>query len=115
MEDDKFLRDLITQKLKREGFTVFEAITGSEAVRVAEENQPKIVLLDLILPGLDGFEVLKRLKEKQLTAPIPVIILSNLGQREDVERGLRLGAVDFMIKAHFTPGEIVEKIKETLR
>src|SRR3989344_4747068 len=115
VEDDKFLRDLITQKLKLEGFTVFEAITGSEAVRVAEENQPKIVLLDLILPGLDGFEVLKRLKEKQLTAPIPVIILSNLGQREDVERGLRLGAVDFMIKAHFTPGEIVEKIKETLR
>jgi DNA-binding response OmpR family regulator len=114
VEDDKFLRDLITQKLKREGFTVFEAVTGSEAMRVAEENQPKIILLDLILPGLDGFEVLKRLKEKQLTAPIPVIILSNLGQREDVERGLRLGAVDFMIKAHFTPGEIVEKIKEIL-
>lgn len=114
VEDDKFLRDLIVQKLKREQFTVHEAVTGSEALRVAKETMPKIVLLDLILPGLDGFEVLKRLKEDSATAQIPVIILSNLGQREDVERGLRLGAVDFMIKAHFTPGEIVEKIKEII-
>jgi DNA-binding response OmpR family regulator len=114
VEDDKFLRDLIVQKLKRESFNVHEAVTGSEALRVAKETLPKIVLLDLILPGLDGFEVLKRLKEDNTTAQIPVIILSNLGQREDVERGLRLGAVDFMIKAHFTPGEIVEKIKEIL-
>lgn len=114
VEDDKFLRDLIVQKLKREQFSVHEAVTGSEALRVAKETLPKIVLLDLILPGLDGFEVLKRLKEDSATAQIPVIILSNLGQREDVERGLRLGAVDFMIKAHFTPGEIVEKIKEIL-
>ena len=115
VEDDKFLRDLIVQKLKREQFVVHEAVTGSEALRVAKEAMPKIVLLDLILPGLDGFEVLKRLKEDSVTAQIPVIILSNLGQREDVERGLRLGAVDFMIKAHFTPGEIVEKIKEILQ
>ena len=114
VEDDKFLRDLIVQKLKREQFSVHEAVTGSEALRVAKETMPKIVLLDLILPGLDGFEVLKRLKEDSATAQIPVIILSNLGQREDVERGLRLGAVDFMIKAHFTPGEIVEKIKEIM-
>lgn len=114
VEDDKFLRDLIVQKLKREQFAVHEAVTGSEALRVAKETMPKIVLLDLILPGLDGFEVLKRLKEDSATAQIPVIILSNLGQREDVERGLRLGAVDFMIKAHFTPGEIVEKIKEIM-
>lgn len=114
VEDDKFLRDLIVQKLKREQFNVFEAVTGSEALRVAKESQPMIILLDLILPGLDGFEVLKRLKEDTATAQIPIIILSNLGQREDVERGLRLGAVDFMIKAHFTPGEIVDKIKELL-
>lgn len=114
VEDDKFLRDLLVQKLKREGFSIIEAITGSDALRLAKESHPSIVLLDLILPGLDGFEILKRLKEDAATAPIPVIILSNLGQREDVERGLRLGAIDFMIKAHFTPGEIVGKIKETL-
>lgn len=114
VEDDKFLRDLIVQKLKREGFPVIEAITGTEALRVVKESQPAVVLLDLILPGLDGFEILKRLKEDQATSSIPIIILSNLGQREDVERGLRLGAVDFMIKAHFTPGEIVAKVKMTL-
>lgn len=114
VEDDKFLRDLIVQKLKREGFPVAEAVTGNEALRLAKEIQPAVVLLDLILPGLDGFEILKRLKEDPATSSFPVIILSNLGQREDVERGLRLGAVDFMIKAHFTPGEIVAKIKTTL-
>lgn len=114
VEDDKFLRDLIVQKLKREGFPVLEAITGNDALQVVKEQKPAVILLDLILPGLDGFEVLKRLKDDQETASTPVVILSNLGQREDVERGLRLGAVDFMIKAHFTPGEIVAKIKETL-
>lgn len=114
VEDDKFLRDLIVQKLRREGFPVIEAITGNDALRFAKESKPAVVLLDLILPGLDGFEILKRMKEDESTATIPVIILSNLGQREDVERGLRLGAVDFMIKAHFTPGEIVAKIKTTL-
>lgn len=114
VEDDKFLRDLIVQKLKREGFPVSEAITGTEALQIAKEQKPAVILLDLILPGLDGFEALKRLKDDQETASIPVVILSNLGQREDVERGLRLGAVDFMIKAHFTPGEIVAKIKATL-
>ena len=112
VEDDKFLRDLITRKLQREGFTVVEAVTGNEALRVTKEDPPDIILLDLILPGIDGFEILKRWKEEKATAGIPVIILSNLGQRDDVERGLRLGAVDYMIKAHFTPGEIVEKIKE---
>jgi DNA-binding response OmpR family regulator len=67
------------------------------------------------LPGIDGFEVLEKAKEDPNTAKIPVIILSNLGQREEVERGLKLGAIDYLIKAHFTPGEIVEKIKNILR
>jgi DNA-binding response OmpR family regulator len=115
IEDDKFLRDLLVQKLKREGFPVIEAVTGTEGLRIVKEQRPAIVLLDLILPGMDGFEILRRMKEDPETASIPVIILSNLGQREDVEHGLRLGAVDFMIKAHFTPGEIVAKIKDVLK
>jgi CheY-like chemotaxis protein len=70
--------------------------------------------LDLILPGIDGFEVLKRAKADPATKDIPVIILSNLGQKDDIERGLELGATDFMVKAHFTPEEIVKKAKEVL-
>jgi len=74
-----------------------------------------LVLLDLILPGIDGFEVLAQKKEDPFVATIPVIILSNLGQKEDVDRGLGLGAVDYLIKAHFTPGEIIEKVRNIIK
>ncbi len=69
-----------------------------------------MVLLDLVLPGVDGFDILKEVKETPETSKIPVIILSNLGQREEVERGLKLGADDYLIKAHFTPDEIINKV-----
>lgn len=114
VEDDKFLRDLISQKLRNEGFAVSEAIDGEEGMRKLKEESPDIVLLDLILPGMDGFELLKRAKEDVGLARIPVIILSNLGQREDIERGMKLGAHDFLIKAHFTPGEIIAKVRATI-
>jgi len=115
IEDDKFLRELIIQKLLKEDFEVSEAIDGEEGIKKIKEEKPDLILLDLILPGIDGFEVLSRMKEDPVLASIPVIILSNLGQKEDVERGLKLGAVDYLIKAHFTPGEIIEKIKTNLK
>ena len=115
IEDDKFLRELITQKLIKEGYETSEAIDGEEGIKKIKEEKPDLVLLDLILPGIDGFEVLSKMKEDLALAQIPVIILSNLGQKEDVERGLKLGAVDYLIKAHFTPGEIIEKIKNALK
>ena len=111
VEDDRFLRELISRKLLGEGYNVVEAVDGEDGIRKIKEEKPDLVLLDLILPGADGFEVLSKTKADPSVASIPVIILSNLGQKEDVERGLKLGAVDYLIKAHFTPGEIVEKIK----
>ena len=114
VEDDKFLRDLIVQKLEDEGFDVSEAVNGEEGVKMAAEELPHIILLDLILPGMDGFAVMEEIRKSPKTKNIPIIILSNLGQKEDVERGLSLGATDFLIKAHFTPGEIIEKVKKTL-
>jgi len=114
VEDDKFLRDLIAQKLTREGFNMIEATDGEEGVTKIKEEKPDLVLLDLILPGIDGFDVLAKIKEDPVLAEIPVIILSNLGQRDDIEKGLQLGAKDYLIKAHFTPGEVIEKIKATL-
>ena len=115
VEDDKFLRELMSQKLVKEEYDVSQAIDGEDGIKKIKEEKPDLVLLDLILPGIDGFEVLSQMKEDPILALIPVIILSNLGQKEDIERGLKLGAVDYLIKAHFTPGEIIEKVKSVLK
>ena len=114
VEDDKFLRDLISQKLLKEGYDIAEAVDGEKGIEGVKKEKPDLVLLDLILPGVDGFEVLSQIKADPILAQIPVIILSNLGQKEDVERGLKLGAVDYLIKAHFTPEEIIQKVKAVL-
>ena len=115
IEDDKFLRGLIAQKLKAEGYEVIEAAEGREGLEKVKKEKPNLVLLDLVLPGIDGFEVLKKIKEDPSTSFLPVIILSNLGQKESVEKGLKMGAVDYLIKAHFTPTEIIEKVKNNLK
>ena len=115
IEDDKFLRELIIQKLGKEGYEVIEASEGEAGLAKMKEEKPDLVLLDLILPGIDGFEVLSRIKKDSDLEQTPVIILSNLGQRDDMEKGIALGARDYLIKAHFTPGEIVEKIRATLQ
>jgi len=114
VEDDKFLRELISQKLLKEEYDVLEAMDGEKGLRSIKGEKPDLILLDLILPGIDGFEVLSRMKEDEGSEQIPVIVLSNLGQKEDIERALKLGAKDYMIKAHFTPNEIIVKIKEIL-
>jgi len=116
IEDDKFLRELMVRKLASEpGFEILSAIDGENGLKSMKEQKPEVVLLDLILPGIGGFDVLAKMKEDMALADIPVIILSNLGQQEDVDKGMQLGAVDFMIKAHFTPNEIVEKIKQEIK
>lgn len=114
VEDDKFLRELITRKLSEEGYTTLEAIDGEEGFKKIKEEKPDLVLLDLILPGMDGFEVLAGIKQNPQSSSTPVIIFSNLGQTEDVEKGMKLGATDYMVKAHFTPVEIIEKVRKVL-
>ncbi|MFH0819045.1 MAG: response regulator [Patescibacteria group bacterium] len=116
VEDDKFLAELISTKLDKEGFDIVLANDGESGVSKTREELPEIILLDIMLPGMDGFEVLENLKKdlSEKVRKIPVIILSNFGQEEKVERGLALGAVDYLVKANFTTSEIVGKIKETL-
>lgn len=115
IEDDRFLRELIVRKLKDQDFEVIEAIDGERGLQIIKEQSPDLILLDLILPGIDGFEVLEKIKDKPKLSSIPVVILSNLGQREDVERGMKLGAVDYLVKAHFTPNEVIDIIKKSLK
>jgi CheY-like chemotaxis protein len=115
VEDDKFLRELIVRKLKKEGYEVFEVGDGEEGLKKIKELKPDLVLLDLILPTIDGFEVLAKKKEDPEIKKIPTIVLSNLGEKEDIEKGLKLGAIDYLVKANFTPQEIIQKIKNILQ
>jgi len=114
IEDDLFLGDLIARKMSKEGYNVSQATDGEKGIKKIKEEKPDLILLDLILPGMDGFAVLSQMREDPVQSSIPVIILSNLGQREDVEKGLKLGAADYLVKAHFTPAEIIEKIEAVL-
>lgn len=115
IEDDKFFRDLVSQKIKQDGFDVVEASDARKGLEMLPEEKPSLVLLDLILPGMDGFEFLERVKADDNFKNIPIIILSNLGQKEEIERGIKLGAEDFLVKVNFTPDEVAEKIRETFQ
>ncbi|MEK7160832.1 MAG: response regulator [Patescibacteria group bacterium] len=115
IEDDKFLKDLLIKQLEESGYAVVDAMDCEEGLKQAKDEKPDLILLDLVLPGRSGFEFLKEAKEDLSEIKnIPVLILSNLGQEEDIRKGIDLGAEDFLIKAHMVPLEIVERIKETL-
>ncbi len=115
VEDDKFLRELFLKKLYNEGFDVKHAIDAPGTFEVLSETHPDIILLDLILPGEDGFSILEKLKKDQKLFSIPVVVLSNLGQQEDIDRAMSLGAVDFLVKANYTLDEIIERVLQTLK
>jgi len=114
VEDDVFLSKMYQAKLSTAGFNVMAAFNGENGLTMAQKNLPSIILLDIILPKIDGYQVLKQLKKEELTKNIPVILLTNMGQKEDIDRGLALGAVDYLIKAYFTPAEVVNKIQKVI-
>ncbi|HEX9609010.1 MAG TPA: response regulator [Candidatus Paceibacterota bacterium] len=111
VEDEPFLRDLLTIKLTKLGCKLSYATDGDEAIAAIKAEKPDIVLLDLLLPSVSGFEVLDHIRKNSDTANIPVVVLSNLGEKKDVEKCQQLGATDFLIKAHHSIDEIIEKIQ----
>ncbi len=115
VEDDKLLADLLTKKLVAAGCALSHAIDGSQALKVVRREMPDIIILDILLPGMDGFEVLKVLKNDEALKHIPVLLLSNLGQDKDVEKGKQLGAANFLVKATVSLDEILDEIKKILR
>lgn len=114
VEDDTFLANIYKTKFEMEGFKVTVAEDGEVALVEVKKKKPDIILLDILLPKKDGFTVLKELKSDANTKTIPVILLTNLGQKDDVDKGLELGAIDYLIKAHFKPSETVAKVKRVL-
>ncbi len=114
IEDDPFLVDIYTTKLKELSFSVEVASDGEEGLRKLKEKDFDLLILDIVLPHIDGWQVLKQISENEKLKNLKVIVLSNLGQKEEVEKGLKLGAVKYLIKAHYTPLEVIEEIKAEL-
>lgn len=114
VEDETFLVKIYSVKLKKEGYDVTLATDGEEAVKVAAEVKPDLILLDLILPKLNGFEALEEIRKNASLKKTPVIVLSNLGQEEDIKRAEALGATDYLVKANFSIQDVVQKIKSVL-
>lgn len=112
IEDEANLQKLISQQLEQAGFKCLLALNGEIGLQKALEFKPELILLDLILPKKDGFEVLKELKANQTTKNIPVIVLTNLESTPDIQKALALGATTYLVKANYKLEEIVEKIKE---
>ena len=110
VEDDLFLANLLSLRFKKEGFEVIQAFSGIEALKKLEEIRPSVVLLDIILPQKNGFEVLEAIAQNPQTSNIPVIIVSNLGQESDIEKGKTLGAMDYYVKARLSIDELVLKV-----
>lgn len=116
IDDDEFLLDMYSIKFREQGFDVEIAFSGLDGIEKIKGGLiPDIILVDLVMPNMDGFEFLKEVKGKNLLKSAKIIILSNLGQESDIKKGLSLGADDYIIKAHFTPSEIIKKIMALLK
>lgn len=115
VEDDTFLVEMYKTKFELEGFEIISAEDGKKGLELAGKESPDIILLDILMPKMDGFAVLDALKKDKALANIPVVLLTNLGQKDDVKKGFEKGAVGYLIKAHFMPSEVVDKIKKILK
>ncbi len=115
IEDDSFLSEMYSTKLIQEGFETEIAVDGEQGIDKIKNIKPDLVLLDIVLPKMDGFEILESIKKDPEFKNIPIILLTNLGQKNEIEKGLSLGADEYIIKAHFTPTAVVAKVKEILK
>jgi len=115
VDDDEFLLDMYSLKFRQSEFDVNIASGGVEALeKIKKGLEPDAVLFDLVMPDMDGFEFLTNVKKENLLKNSKMVVLTNLGQKEDIEKGAKLGADDYIIKAYFTPTEVVNKIKSLI-
>lgn len=115
IEDDPLIVKIYTTRLTADGYEVFSAENGEDGLKVAEEVMPDLIVLDIMMPKLDGFAVLTQLRQNEKTKDIPVLVYSNLAQEEEMKRAKTLGATEFIVKANLSPTEMVEKIKQYLQ
>ncbi|MBL7155035.1 MAG: response regulator [Candidatus Portnoybacteria bacterium] len=115
IEDEKFLLEMYQSRFEKEGYRVFTAINGQPGLELAQKEKPDLIILDILMPEMDGYEVIKKLKENSQTEKIPILVLSNLGQPEEINQGLKLGADDYIIKTDLTPSELINKVERMLK
>jgi len=115
IEDESTLQKTISEILTQEGYEVISALNGELGLKLAKTKNPDLILLDLVLPKLHGFEVLKELKEDEKTKNIPVIILTNLEGMQDVEKAIKMGAKTYLVKSNYSLEEVTDKIKNALK
>ncbi len=115
IEDEVNMSEMYKIKFEQEGYKVIIADDGEEGIKLAREEQPDLILLDLILPKLSGYEVLRKIKADKETKDIKVYILSNLGQNGEIEQGFKDGANGFMLKANLTPGQLVKNVEKIFK
>jgi len=114
VEDDSLMSSILASHLIREGFSIISVTEGAQAFERIQTEQPSVVLLDIVLPGISGFDILEKLKKDESTKSIPVLILSNLGSKEEMKRGIDLGATAYLVKANSMVDEITAKVHEIL-
>jgi len=115
VEDDETLLEMYSLKLRDEGFNLLTATDGLTALDLALKERPLVILLDIMMPKMDGFAVLVELRKDVSMKQTPIVMLSNLGQQGDIDKGKELGATDYVVKASMTPTQVVEKIKSYLK
>lgn len=115
VEDDPFLIDIYTTKLKEEGYSVDIAEDGETALSKIKEKDFDLMLLDIVLPNFNGWEILRKINLDEKLKGLKVVVLSNLGEKDEIEKGVKLGAAAYLVKAHYTPSEVVEEVKKILK
>ncbi|MCK5412898.1 MAG: response regulator [Candidatus Pacebacteria bacterium] len=114
VEDDVYISEMYKIKFESENYKTIVTNNGSEVIKIIEKEKPDIILLDIVMPVMDGFDVLKIIKSNKKFNSIPVVMLTNLSQKESIERVFELGARGYIVKSHFTPSEVVKKVKDIL-
>lgn len=115
IEDEELMVELLNRKLTQEGYEVSVARDGEEGLKMMKEQKPELVLLDIVMPRLGGFEVMEKMTKDNDLKDIPVIVISNSGQPVEIDRARKLGAKDWLIKTEFNPQEVIEKVKKQLK
>ncbi|MFH0856313.1 MAG: response regulator [bacterium] len=115
IEDDKILADMYAIKFEKEGYDVIETQSGIAGLDMAKKEKPNVILLDVILPEMDGFTILEEIKKTAGMEKIPIVLLTNLGQQGDVEKGKALGAAAYLTKSNTTPADVIKRVKELIK